>query len=758
MNNNHNKNQNKRNFKKWNKNKKWNNFQSEKNSSYQIPNTYGYYPNCYEHYPNFYGNPNFNQQMFNWYNPQPFYGYEQYYNLCHQNVGKLTSGQNYNKNNHKINKEEKYQQQNTIVKSEVKDISKINESIKTNEDKEANEKYENDKEEDKENKQKKIFIKIKNIDKMSEDDIMKEIDRQIMEELIKNISKNEVIDSSPDNKKPIIIIKQKKSQLSDAFSSLKSIDKKDTNDNENSCFLEDSDDDSDYLIHSYKEIIIKKKSERKINFVPIKNIIGNKEIKTIDDVLKICNYYEKNNKNNHISDSKYNFDFNSESPLKNNLSLESNDKLNEDNKISIKNFQTLKNEFKEVYSNINDILKNEESIFQISSNNINQSLILSKKLDAIHKMLRYIVLTDKIIREYINNIDYEFKNEIIDGIKKIKNFIEKNLENDASNNYLTIIKGIIEELDPIHNTFYSKMYKFKDNYYNINLEKVYKLKGPLTKLKKMIGLNNIKDQIIDMILYYLMEFEESNNNMLHMSIEGSPGCGKTKLAKILSKILCSLGILESDKVVYARRADLIGQYVGHTAIKTQKIIDSAIGGVLFIDEAYSLGSGKDKKESNSDSFSKECLDVLNQNLSDNKKKFICIIAGYSYELEKCFFSTNPGLPRRFPFRFKIDPYSGLELCKIFVNKVNRLGWKLDEDVEDLDKFFTKYKDAFKYFGGDIETFIQDIKYTHSRRVICGEPTDYKIISNDDIKKSFEKFKERRSNEIISLNVISSLYV
>ncbi len=323
-------------------------------------------------------------------------------------------------------------------------------------------------------------------------------------------------------------------------------------------------------------------------------------------------------------------------------------------------------------------------------------------------------------------------------------------------NYKKKILNLEERYKKINFGKEKNIYYLNNNLYTINLEKVNKINKSLIMLKKMIGIEKIKDQIIDMILYYLMDFEKSNNNMLHMSIEGSPGCGKTKLAKILSKVLCGLGILETDKVVYARRTDLIGQYVGHTTAKTQKMIDDAIGGVLFIDEAYSLGSSK--KDSGSDSFSRECLDILNQNLSDNKKKFICIIAGYSHELEKYFFSTNPGLPRRFPFRFKIGEYSGLELCKIFVHKINKLGWKLESNIIDLEKFFTSNKELFKFFGGDVETFIQDIKYTHSRRVVCADISEYRIITTNDILKSLDKFKSRRSDEMEKNQIYKTLYL
>ena len=114
----------------------------------------------------------------------------------------------------------------------------------------------------------------------------------------------------------------------------------------------------------------------------------------------------------------------------------------------------------------------------------------------------------------------------------------------------------------------------------------------------------------------------------------------------------------------AKRSDLVGQYVGHTAIKTQKIINSAFGGVLFIDEAYSLGGD--------DAFSKECINTINQNLSENGDKFICIIAGYPAEIERCFFSQNEGLKRRFPFKYNIEKYDSKELSQIFENKVKEI--------------------------------------------------------------------------------------
>lgn len=275
--------------------------------------------------------------------------------------------------------------------------------------------------------------------------------------------------------------------------------------------------------------------------------------------------------------------------------------------------------------------------------------------------------------------------------------------------------------------------------YNIDLKILNKLVGPLTDLNNMIGMETVKQDIVDYILFRIQNLDSSNQDMMHTVIQGPPGVGKTEVAKIIGKIYLAMGILKNEKFVKARRSDLIAGYLGQTAKATQKIIDSAIGGVLFIDEVYSLGNVEKR-----DSFSKECIDTINENLTEKKTDFICIIAGYKDEIESCFFSYNSGLERRFPVRFTIEEYKPEELYLIFIKKVTDLGWIIDESVK-VD-FFIENMESFKYFGGDIEVLFSRCKRAHSRRVFTSKESEKKIINNIDLQRGFQSFKAHRQEK------------
>jgi len=295
-------------------------------------------------------------------------------------------------------------------------------------------------------------------------------------------------------------------------------------------------------------------------------------------------------------------------------------------------------------------------------------------------------------------------------------------------------------------------------YNEIDLKSLFGIKQYLEELNDMIGINEIKEEIVNLIIYLLlMKNSSSNNNdMLHSVVTGSPGCGKTTFIEILAKIFNKLGLLKYGHIVKVKRSDLIGKYLGHTAIQTQKKIDEAKGGILLIDEAYSLGNPEQR-----DSFSKECLDTLNQALSENKKDFICIIAGYANALDTSFFSYNEGLKRRFPFRFDIKPYNAEELGLILYKKIIEYNyWKIEFILSELLKLI---KENFKYFinqGGDMETLFLNIKIVHNKRVFLLSSNEKKSLLINDIKESINKFiKLKGSNfENDKKDYLSHIYI
>jgi len=354
-----------------------------------------------------------------------------------------------------------------------------------------------------------------------------------------------------------------------------------------------------------------------------------------------------------------------------------------------------------------------------------------------------------------------------------------NYEND-----ITYINKEINDLDDL--IYLGEQYRpYKK--YNINVEKLYNILPVLRELKNVIGMDNIKKTIVNQIIYFIQDFQDKNSDMMHTVIQGPPGVGKTMLGQIIGKIYFKMNIIEKNdlsssssstslsssstpfccdepetklnineeyKFIIAKRSDLIGKYLGHTAAKTQEVIDRSLGGVLFIDEAYSLGN-----EEGRDSFSKECIDTINQNLTEKKNQLLVIIAGYKESLDNCFFSYNEGLRRRFPFVYNLDNYKANEMSLILKKMIKDMGtnWDIRCDIVFLNKFFEKNKLSFINSAGDIETFVFNIKIEHSKRVLyypLGSSYRKKITSAD-IEKAFNIYKENK--KIKEESFINTLY-
>ena len=232
----------------------------------------------------------------------------------------------------------------------------------------------------------------------------------------------------------------------------------------------------------------------------------------------------------------------------------------------------------------------------------------------------------------------------------------------------------------------------------------------LAKLNGMVGLAAVKKEISNLAAFLNLQIRRGETNTFqgkHYVFTGNPGTGKTTVARIMADVFRTLGILSRGQLVEADRSKLVAGYSGQTAIKTNQLIDSAMGGVLFIDEAYTL------KSNDQDSFGAEAIDTLLKRLEDDRGKFICIVAGYTDQMHD-FIDTNPGLKSRFTQTIHFEDYTPDELTEIFINLAKGKNFTVDEETrgavhrqfEQLylrrDKNFGNAREARRIFDQTVE--------------------------------------------------------
>ena len=247
------------------------------------------------------------------------------------------------------------------------------------------------------------------------------------------------------------------------------------------------------------------------------------------------------------------------------------------------------------------------------------------------------------------------------------------------------------------------------------------LEDLLDELNALVGLEKVKNKVQDLIVYQKVQKMRREKNLLsakntlHLAFTGNPGTGKTTVARIVGRIYKRIGLLSKGHFVEVSRTDLIAGYQGQTALKVKKVIEQSKGGVLFIDEAYSI-----TENDHSDSYGKECLTELTKALEDYREDLVVIVAGYTEPMNK-FFESNPGLKSRFNTFIEFDDYSPDELDKILISMCRNNDYTLEEEAkEKIHLYFkqqTETRDENFGNGRLVRNLYDDLVMNHARRVV-----------------------------------------
>ena len=242
----------------------------------------------------------------------------------------------------------------------------------------------------------------------------------------------------------------------------------------------------------------------------------------------------------------------------------------------------------------------------------------------------------------------------------------------------------------------------------------------LDELNALVGLDEVKEKVHNLIAYQKVQQLRRENNLfsekstLHMAFTGNPGTGKTTVARIVGRIYKQLGLLSKGHFIEASRTDLIAGYQGQTALKVKQVIEKAMGGVLFIDEAYSI-----TENDHSDSYGRECLTELTKALEDYRDDLVVIVAGYTEPMDK-FFESNPGLKSRFNTFIRFPDYNSDELEQILASICQRNDYILDSKLLPvIHNFFDECisKKECNFANGRLARNIyDDLVMNHAKRV------------------------------------------
>ena len=259
----------------------------------------------------------------------------------------------------------------------------------------------------------------------------------------------------------------------------------------------------------------------------------------------------------------------------------------------------------------------------------------------------------------------------------------------------------------------------------VYLKEISKRKSGIKELNNLEGLVEVKQQVYSIINYIKINKDRGNLPSLHMSFEGKQGSGKTSVARVIGKI-------------FAR--DLVGQFVGWTSKQTKEIVEDAEGGILFVDEAYSLYSERY-------SFEQEAIDTLIKLMEDKRDKICIILAGYTEEMQR-LFNMNQGFKSRINFHIQFPDYTEEELYSIFKKMAKKENYKLSNNIKDIIlEYFIKEKQREDFANGrSVRNLFERIKFEQANRVALDTTQDINLIKKCDIQNVIYELSRKQKQE------------